>query len=80
MTKNPQHRNTVADNIKGDIIPTHWVGYYLKDGSFGCVAGGTGYTRKQCETLAKALQPRYYHTLTVIDKEQFDGNPRNFNV
>lgn len=48
MTKNPQHRNTVADNIKGDVIPAHWVGYY--------------------------------HTLTVIDREQLIRNPKNFNV
>ena len=80
MAKNPQHSNTVADNIKGDVIPCHWLGYYLKDGSFGCVAGGTGYTRKQCETLAEALQPRYYHTLTVIDRGQLNRNPKNFNV
>lgn len=80
MTKKPQHMNTVADNIKGDVITGHWVGYYLKDGSFGCVAGGTGYTRKHCETLAEALQPRYYHTLTVIDRGQFDSNPRIYNA
>lgn len=80
MAKKTQHRNTVADNIKGDVIPAHWLGYYLKDGSFGCVAGGTGYSRQDCDTLAKALQPRYYHTLTVIDREQFDGNIKNFNV
>ena len=78
--KKQSRKNTVADNIKGDFLPCHWLGYYLKDGSFGCVAGGAGYTRKQCETLVEALQPRYYHTLTVIDREQFDGNPKNYNI
>lgn len=78
--KKQTRKNTVADNVKGDVIPCHWLGYYLKDGSFGCVAGGTGYTRKHCETLAQALQPRYYHTLTVIGKEQMESNTRNYNV
>ena len=75
-----KHTNTLADNLKGGTLPCHFVGYYIKDGSFMVIAGGTAYGRKHCETLAAALQPRYYHTLTVIDKEQFDGNPRNFNV
>lgn len=65
-----RRRNTVADNCLTKI-EANYCGYYLKDGSFVVVAGGTGYSEHKCSMLASALQRNYTHTLTVIDGERY---------
>lgn len=74
-----RRRNTVADNCLTKI-EANYCGYYLKDGSFVVVAGGTGYTEHKCSLLASALQRNYTHTLTVIDGERYAETEKTYDT